>query len=90
MFQPFFTEFDPSRHSSGDFGFQKRGLGLGLSIVRQFVELHGGGVTAESDLGRGTRIAIRLPRHPFPTPSDPVRIEASRNRNRLPSTGQGG
>ena len=48
MFQPFFTEFDPSRHSSGDFGFQKRGLGLGLSIVRQFVELHGGGVSAQS------------------------------------------
>ena len=65
MFQPFFTEFDPSRHSSGDFGFQKRGLGLGLSIVRQFVELHGGRVSAESKLGEGTRIALRLPRHPF-------------------------
>ncbi|WP_435006744.1 ATP-binding protein [Tundrisphaera lichenicola] len=65
MFQPFFTEFDPSRHSSGDFGFQKRGLGLGLSIVRQFVELHGGRVSAESELGRGTRITLRLPRHPF-------------------------
>ncbi len=30
LFQPFFTQFDPSRHSSGDFGFNKRGLGLGL------------------------------------------------------------
>ncbi len=68
MFQPFFTEFDPSRHSSGDFGFQKRGLGLGLSIVRQFVELHGGSVSAESTLGEGTRISLRLPRHPFPIP----------------------
>ena len=26
LFQPFFTEFDASRHSSGDFGFNKRGL----------------------------------------------------------------
>jgi signal transduction histidine kinase len=68
MFQPFFTEFDPSRHSSGDFGFQKRGLGLGLSIVRQFVELHGGGVSAQSTTGEGTRITIRLPRRPFPSP----------------------
>ncbi len=67
MFQPFFTEFDPSRHSSGDFGFQKRGLGLGLSIVRQFVELHGGGVSAESTPGEGTRMTIRLPRGSFPT-----------------------
>jgi len=84
MFQPFFTEFDPSRHSSGDFGFQKRGLGLGLSIVRQFVELHGGGVSAESDLGEGTRIAIRLPRHPFPSPRDGIELESSG-----PPTGSG-
>jgi signal transduction histidine kinase len=68
MFQPFFTEFDPSRHSSGNFGFQKRGLGLGLSIVRQFVELHGGGVSAQSTPDEGTRISIRLPRRPFPSP----------------------
>jgi signal transduction histidine kinase len=62
LFQPFFTEFDPSRHSSGDFGFNKRGLGLGLSLVKKFVELHGGRVSAESDLGRGTRVTIALPR----------------------------
>ncbi len=77
MFQPFFTEFDPSRHSSGDFGFQKRGLGLGLSIVRQFVELHGGHVSAESTQGEGTRIALRLPRHPFPSPPDIVELGES-------------
>ncbi len=74
MFQPFFTEFDPSRHSSGDFGFQKRGLGLGLSIVRQFVELHGGRVSAESDPGEGTRITIRLPRYPLPSPEDGIEL----------------
>jgi signal transduction histidine kinase len=71
LFQPFFTQFDSSLHSSGDFGFNKRGLGLGLSIVKQFVELHGGQVSAESTLGEGTRLTIRLPRHlPQPTQDD--------------------
>ncbi len=72
MFRPFFTEFDPSRHSSGDFGFQKRGLGLGLSIVRLFVELHGGRIDAASEPGAGTRITVRLPRRPFPPVDDGV------------------
>ncbi|CAN5711345.1 hypothetical protein BH23PLA1_BH23PLA1_17370 [soil metagenome] len=62
FFEPFFTEFEPGGHSSGNFGFQKRGLGLGLSLVKKFIELHGGEVAAESSLGRGTRVTIRLPR----------------------------
>lgn len=62
LFRPFFTQFEASRHSSGDFGFNKRGLGLGLSIVKQFVEMHGGGVAAESTLGHGTVVTVRLPR----------------------------
>ncbi len=62
LFQPFFTQFDPSRHSSGDFGFCKRGLGLGLSICKQFVEMHRGTIEAESVAEGGTRITVRLPR----------------------------
>ena len=62
LFQPFFTQFDPSRHSSGDFGYCKRGLGLGLSIAKQFIEMHGGQIAAESVPGGGTRMLIRLPR----------------------------
>jgi signal transduction histidine kinase len=62
LFQPFFTQFDSSLHSSGDIGFNKRGLGLGLSIVKQFVELHGGRVAAESVLGEGTTVTISFPR----------------------------
>jgi signal transduction histidine kinase len=63
LFQPFFTQIDASRHSSGDFGFCKRGLGLGLSIAKRFVEMHGGQIRAESRDGGGTQVAVVLPRY---------------------------
>ncbi|HUQ39968.1 MAG TPA: HAMP domain-containing sensor histidine kinase [Acidimicrobiales bacterium] len=37
------------------------GAGLGLSIVDAIVEAHGGAVTVESEPGRGSRFAVRLP-----------------------------
>lgn len=46
------------------------GLGLGLAIVRNLVELHGGSVRAESDgLGKGSRFVVRLPIAPLRTSS---------------------
>lgn len=38
------------------------GLGLGLSIVKQIVDLHGGSVSIESQLGRGTCFRVELPK----------------------------
>jgi cell cycle sensor histidine kinase DivJ len=46
---------------SGDAGQRARGSGLGLSLVRAFSELHGGGMTIESQLGKGTTVSVRLP-----------------------------
>ena len=40
---------------------KKGGAGLGLSIARTIVAAHGGSITAESELGAGTRMTIRLP-----------------------------
>ena len=37
------------------------GTGLGLSIVKHIIQSHGGAVHAESELGKGTTIVIRLP-----------------------------
>ena len=37
------------------------GAGLGLAIVRQLVELHGGNVSASSTPGSGAAFEVRLP-----------------------------
>ena len=42
-------------------GDDSRGSGLGLAIARQLVVAHGGEITAESVLGAGTTIRVRLP-----------------------------
>lgn len=40
---------------------ERGGTGLGLSIMKHIVQLHGGSVWAESELGKGTRICFTLP-----------------------------
>jgi len=38
------------------------GTGIGLSLVEELVKLHGGGIAAQSDLGQGTTMTVRIPR----------------------------
>jgi signal transduction histidine kinase len=52
VFEWFETNTTGSRH---------RGAGLGLSLVRSFVELHGGRVDIDSAAGRGTTVVCSFP-----------------------------
>lgn len=61
VFKPMFSTFDMMKHSTGEYGYCKRGMGLGLAIAKRFVELHHGEITFSSDSEKGTVFRIRLP-----------------------------
>jgi two-component system sensor histidine kinase HydH len=46
------------------FSTKASGNGLGLSLTRRVIQEHGGTLSFESELGRGTTFTIRLPLHP--------------------------
>ncbi|MBM6579151.1 PAS-domain containing protein [Microvirga sp. BT689] len=58
------------RFESHTLGTRHRGVGLGLSIVRSFVELHGGRIDISSAPGMGTTVTCIFPNVRHETPSD--------------------
>jgi signal transduction histidine kinase/CheY-like chemotaxis protein len=59
--------FDLFTQAEGALDRSQGGLGIGLTLVRRLVELHGGTVAASSDgPGRGSQFLVRLPRRPAP------------------------
>ncbi len=49
------------RFESRSQGSKHRGAGLGLSIVKSLVDLHGGDTVLDSEPGRGTKVTVRFP-----------------------------
>jgi two-component system CheB/CheR fusion protein len=59
-FLPFI--FERFRQADSRFSREHGGLGLGLAIVRELIEFHGGTVSASSDgPGKASRFTVRLP-----------------------------
>jgi response regulator RpfG family c-di-GMP phosphodiesterase/signal transduction histidine kinase len=55
LFEPFYQADNKATHA-------QEGTGLGLALVRDIIELHGGGKpTIRSQVGKGTTVTVRLP-----------------------------
>lgn len=68
------------RFRQGDGGERQSGLGLGLSITRHIVEMHGGSVTVFSaEEGKGATFAVELPLH-VATVSDATTLRDAESR----------
>jgi len=74
--------FERFRQASASAG-RRSGLGLGLAIAKELVELHGGTITAQSaGTGRGSTFAVTLPLHVEErrTPAEGVAAPSGRQR----------
>lgn len=77
LFQPFFQ-------ASTGLARNYDGTGLGLSLTKRLVELHGGTLSAQSEIGKGSRFEIILPlEEVVSAPADSSRSVDSRRRSSI-------
>lgn len=65
------------RFRAGAIRTQRSGAGLGLAMVKNFIELHGGRVELKSEVGHGTKVSCFIPRvHPAIYSNDTLHHES--------------
>ncbi|MFI5888780.1 SpoIIE family protein phosphatase [Actinoplanes sp. NPDC051513] len=69
--------FDRFHRVTGVWSRTHEGTGIGLALVRELAELHGGSVTVESELSRGSVFTVRIPFGTAHLPADRVRDDAA-------------
>ncbi|MFH1799099.1 MAG: HAMP domain-containing sensor histidine kinase [Candidatus Omnitrophota bacterium] len=62
IFESFYEVQDASKHSSGTAEFKSSGMGIGLAIAKNIMDLHHGKIWVESKEGKFTRFVFTLPK----------------------------